>query len=54
VTFALLALGGFLLGGAISVWRNPDRGQRRLVIAVILLVAGVLATVAALLRYLSS
>ena len=46
----LLALGGFLLGGAFSVWRNPDQGQRRLVVAVILLVAAVMATVAALLR----
>jgi hypothetical protein len=50
VTLVLLVLGGFLLGGAISVWRNPDQGQRRLVLAVILLVAAVLATAAGALR----
>ncbi len=51
MTIALLALGGFLLGGAISVWRNPDAGQRRLVLAAVLLVAAVMATVAAALRF---
>ncbi len=50
MSIALLALGGFLLGGAISAWRNQERGQRRLVFAATLLVAAVMATVAALLR----
>ena len=51
---ALLALGGFLLGGAWSVWRNdPDSGGRtrpQVVVALILLLAALLATVAGILR----
>jgi hypothetical protein len=56
VTFglALLALGGFLLGGAWSLWRlDSDRRPRttpQIVIAVILLVAALLATGAGILR----
>ena len=50
----LLALGGFLLGGAWSVWRqDPDRGGRtgaQVVFAVILLVAALLATAGGILR----
>jgi hypothetical protein len=51
---ALLALGGFLLGGAWSVWRlDPDRGGRsaaQVVVAVVLLVAALIATAAGILR----
>ena len=51
---ALLALGGFLLGGAWSVWRlDPDRGGRtaaQVVVAVILLLAALIATAAGILR----
>jgi hypothetical protein len=51
---ALLALGGFLLGGAWSMWRSdPDGGRRtgpQVVVAVILLVAAGLATAAGILR----
>jgi hypothetical protein len=56
VTFgiALLALGGFLLGGAWSVWRlESDRGGRttpQVVVAVVLLLAALLATAAGILR----
>jgi hypothetical protein len=56
VTFglALLVLGGFLLGGAWSVWRvDPDSGRRtrpQVVVALILLLAALLATVAGILR----
>jgi hypothetical protein len=56
VTFglALLALGGFLLGGTWSVWRlDPDKGERtavQVVVAVVLLIAALLATVAGILR----
>ena len=50
----LLVFGGFLLGGAWSVFRkDPDRGERtrpQLVVAVILLVAALLATAAGILR----
>jgi hypothetical protein len=50
----LLALGGFLLGGAWSVWRaDPDTGGRttmQVVFAVILLIAAVLATASGILR----
>lgn len=46
----LLVLGGFLLGGAYSVWRHPDRGQRGVLLALVLLVAAVVATVAGVLR----
>ena len=51
---ALLALGGFLLGGAWSVWRlDPDKGGRttpQVVVAGILLLAAQLATAAGILR----
>ncbi len=56
MTFAvlLLALGGFLLGGAWSTWRrDPDTGGRtkpQVVVAVILLVAALLATASGILR----
>jgi hypothetical protein len=56
VTFglALLVLGGFLLGGAWSMWRSdPDSGRRtrpQVVVALILLLAALLATVAGILR----
>ena len=50
----LLVVGGFLLGGAWSMWRSgPDGGRRtrpQVVVAVILLVAAGLATAAGLLR----
>ena len=48
---ALLVLGGFLLGGAYSVWTaggDPDargRSGPRVAIAVVLLLAALLATV---------
>lgn len=47
---ALLVLGGFLLGGAYSVWTaggDPQAGERsgpRVAIAAVLLLAAVLAT----------
>jgi hypothetical protein len=56
VTFGLvlLILGGFLLGGAWSVFRkDEDRAARtrpQLVVAAILLVASLLATAAGILR----
>jgi hypothetical protein len=50
----LIALGGFLLGGAWSVWRprqeTPGRTGPQLVFALILLVAALLATAAGVLR----
>ncbi|MDP5184215.1 hypothetical protein QOZ88_16400 [Blastococcus sp. BMG 814] len=50
----LLLLGGFLLGGAWSIWRTDDDDGRRtgpqIVFAVILLVAAVLASAAGVLR----
>lgn len=50
----LLVLGGFLLGGAWSVWRTdedaPDRGGPQVALAVVLLVAAVLASAAGILR----
>ena len=50
----LLLVGGFLLGGAWSVWRtdedNPERGGPQVAFAVILLLAALLATVAGILR----
>ncbi len=50
----LLALGGFLIGGAWSVWRGEGEGQERsgprVAIAVILLVSALLATAAGILR----
>ena len=50
----LLVVGGFLLGGAWSIWRSDTREGRRtvpqVVLAVVLLVCAVLATVAGVLR----
>jgi hypothetical protein len=52
----LLAAGGFLLGGAWSVWRGGDehegRSGPRVAVAVVLLVAALLATVSGILRLL--
>jgi hypothetical protein len=56
VTFplVLLLLGGFLLGGAWSIWRaDSDTAGRtgpQVAFAVVLLVAAVLATAAGILR----
>ena len=56
MTFALvlLLLGGFLLGGAWSVWKSDSdtagRTGPQVTIAVALLVAAVLATAAGILR----
>ncbi|MGY1803937.1 hypothetical protein ACI78T_11720 [Blastococcus sp. SYSU D00922] len=50
----LLLLGGFLLGGAWSVWRtdeeHPDRGGPQVAMAVVLLLAALLASAAGVLR----
>jgi cytochrome bd-type quinol oxidase subunit 1 len=50
----LLAFGGFLIGGAWSVWRGgEEREQRsalRVAVAVILLIAALLATASGILR----
>ncbi len=50
----LLLLGGFLLGGAWSVWRtdedDPDRGGPQVALAVVLLLAALLASAAGILR----
>ena len=50
----LLAFGGFLLGGAWSVWRGGDeheaRSAPRVAIAVLLVVAALLATASGILR----
>ena len=50
----LLVVGGFLLGGAWSVWRtdedNPERGGPQVAFAVILVLAALLATAAGILR----
>jgi hypothetical protein len=50
----LLLVGGFLLGGAWSVWRtdeeNPERSGPQVAFAGILLLAALLATVAGILR----
>lgn len=50
----LIAVGGFLLGGAWSVWRGGQRTEGRtapqVVFALILLVAALLATAAGILR----
>ena len=44
----LLLVGGFLLGGAWSVWRtdedNPDRGGPQVALAVVLLLSALLAS----------
>ena len=56
MTFALVLLlaGGFLLGGAWSVWKLDTEGRGRttvqIVLAVVLLVAALLATAAGILR----
>jgi hypothetical protein len=50
----LLILGGFLLGGAWSVWRSDSEVKGKtgpqIVFAVILLIAALLATAAGILR----
>jgi hypothetical protein len=50
----LLVLGGFLLGGAWSIWRADSdtlgRTRPQVIFAVILLVAALLATAAGILR----
>lgn len=50
----LLVFGGFLLGGAWSVWRGAEEGEprsgARVAVAVILLVAALLATASGILR----
>ena len=50
----LLVVGGFLLGGAWSVWRtdedSPERGGPQVAFAVILLLAALLASAAGILR----
>jgi hypothetical protein len=50
----LMILGGFLLGGAWSVWRtdedSPERGGPQVAFAVILLAAALLASAAGVLR----
>jgi hypothetical protein len=56
MTFGLVLLlaGGFLLGGAWSVWRtdedNPERGGPQVALAVVLLLAALLASAAGILR----
>ena len=56
MTFAvmLLIVGGFLLGGAYSIWKadsdTKGRTGPQVVFAVLLLVAAVLATVSGVLR----
>jgi preprotein translocase subunit Sec61beta len=51
----LLVLGGFLLGGAYSVWSvdedAPTRTTPQLVVAATLLLAALLATAAGILRF---
>ncbi len=50
----LLVLGGFLLGGAWSIWRADSdtlgRTRPQIIFAVILLIAALLATASGLLR----
>ena len=52
----LLLVGGFLLGGAWSVWKldtdERERSTMQVVLAVVLLVAALLATAAGILRLL--
>ena len=54
VAVLLLVLGGFLLGGAWSIWRADSdtlgRTQPQILFAVVLLVAALLATASGLLR----
>jgi hypothetical protein len=56
VTFGLvlIVVGGFLLGGAYSIWRadsdTKGRTTPQVVFAVVLLLAALLATVAGILR----
>ena len=54
VGLVLLLVGGFLLGGAWSVWRtdedSPDRGGVQVGFAVLLLLAALMATAAGILR----
>jgi hypothetical protein len=56
VTFGLVLLlvGGFLLGGAWSVWRtdedNPERGGPQVALAVVLLLAALMSSAAGILR----
>jgi hypothetical protein len=56
MTFGLVLLlaGGFLLGGAWSVWRtdedDPERGGPQVALAVVLLLAALLASAAGILR----
>ena len=56
MTFALLLLlvGGFLLGGAWSVWSTdedrPHRSRLQILMAVVVLAAALLATAAGILR----
>ena len=51
----LLVLGGFLLGGAYSVWSvdedAPTRSTLQIVLAAVLLLAALLATAAGVLRF---
>jgi hypothetical protein len=50
----LLLVGGFLLGGAWSVWRTdedrPERGGPQVALAVVLLLAALLASASGILR----
>jgi hypothetical protein len=50
----LLIIGGFLLGGAWSIWRSDSDSKGRtgpqIVFAVVLLIAALLATTAGILR----
>jgi hypothetical protein len=54
VGLVLLLVGGFLLGGAWSVWRtdedHPDRGGPQVAMAVVLLLAALIASAAGVLR----
>lgn len=51
----LLLVGGFLLGGAYSVWSvdedSPERGTLQIAMAAVLLLAALLATAAGILRF---
>ncbi len=51
----LLVFGGFLLGGAWSVWSvdedAPHRGTPQIALAAVLLLAALLATAAGILRF---